>query len=805
MLTLSHGRCKYTSPSPTSTRPSTRGVTANVAFLIDIAHHICQRRGLDFSSRTQFICRMLHFMVQKDDDVTNDRHLKFSINYDTTYFPLRRLTREQYEVHMAGSNTTVRMRLAKVDTTFAMSAADPHHMKTIDNHIPGLSRSKPWSVTFEVDEPNQQSNQQSNNQDMQSTIVPPKDQERQSNVSDRFIEARDRSRGSDEPREHPPRSTRRSKITANQVTPRFLQIPSDVFGIILEFLNLADCIRWRLVCHTTLKSTMDVQEWLDVQWQCPLLALQNTGKAIGRLYSLCKQPNIVITDTFDDTEAVGNSLTMSIKDCGFAVLSVCHPFPLPTGIHDGGIVALRTPEWPGKLTFIARIIAGPNADIESIKKNVESRVQRFIGGCILDSPRIDLDDKAGCSSAIWGDRVPCDDQHSFTVKSDISKDTTAMAACNNELTTFSHTIPRKFFTGRLNPSTMNVAALPSNFLACSDLTIVDLSSMHIVNIPRRFLAGCASLTTVRLPCSVERIESAFLINCVNLESLDLSHIPQLSCIDQEFMSGCTRLTSVRIPILVKSPIPNYPNLPAIASVSDGFMQGCVSLTSIDLSFMREVDNIDRAFLKGCTNLTSLDFTPMLATYIDDEFLNGCSGIKEIRLPKMKNTSIGGYFLADCSGLESLDLSTLADAKDIDAGFLKGCCSLTTLDLNPLKNIKRIDTSSFLSNCKKLKSISGLSCLSGTAQIEEGFLENCESLEAIVLTSLYKAVVAKRGFLSSCTSLREIDLSLLQNLTEADHRSLQGTKPTKLSIPATMPELYPFDESKHLRSLTIVAM
>jgi hypothetical protein len=94
---------------------------------------------------------------------------------------------------------------------------------------------------------------------------------------------------------------------------------------------------------------------------------------------------------------------------------------------------------------------------------------------------------------------------------------------------------------------MTFQRLPHN-TCCgwTQLVSVDFAGVLVASIGNNFLAGCAGLTTLRLP-GVERggsIGQRFLAGCLGLRALDLTPVSEAASIDSGFLFCCAALTVV---------------------------------------------------------------------------------------------------------------------------------------------------------------------------------------------------------------------------------------------------------------------
>ena len=260
----------------------------------------------------------------------------------------------------------------------------------------------------------------------------------------------------------------------------------------------------------------------------------------------------------------------------------------------------------------------------------------------------------------------------------------------------------------------------------------------------------------------------FLNKNLNITSIDLSGLSNITSIGNNFLYLCKSLSSI-----------NLSDLSNLTSIGNFFLGNCKSLTSINLSRLSNLTSIGNNFLYYCNSLKSIDLSYLSnLTSIRNEFLRNCESLKNIKLSGLSNiTSIGNEFLLKCKSLSNIDLSGLSNLKSIGDTFLYGCESLIDIDLSGLSNLTSIGNR-FLENCKSLTSIN-LSGLSNLTSIGDGFLENCNSLNNINLSGLSNLKSIGNRFLAFCYLLTIIDMSDLSNIESIGNEFLFGSFPLNI--------------------------
>ena len=119
---------------------------------------------------------------------------------------------------------------------------------------------------------------------------------------------------------------------------------------------------------------------------------------------------------------------------------------------------------------------------------------------------------------------------------------------------------------------------------------------------------------------VTEIDNWFLINCLNLKTVDLSGLTNLRYVGDFFMSGNFSLEEVI-----------FPNAKSFTTISNSFLRECHSLKNVDFTNLSSVKEIGDCFLAGDWALESLDLSPIanvdyIASYW---FLSNCYNLTSI--------------------------------------------------------------------------------------------------------------------------------------------------------------------------------
>eukprot|EP01059_Diplonema_ambulator_P020091 TRINITY_DN3377_c3_g1_i1.p1 TRINITY_DN3377_c3_g1~~TRINITY_DN3377_c3_g1_i1.p1 ORF type:complete len:450 (+),score=79.26 TRINITY_DN3377_c3_g1_i1:717-2066(+) len=143
----------------------------------------------------------------------------------------------------------------------------------------------------------------------------------------------------------------------------------------------------------------------------------------------------------------------------------------------------------------------------------------------------------------------------------------------------------------------------------------------------------------------------------------------------------------------------------------------------------------------------------------------------------KVTRLGDGFLQR-SMLRKLDLRALTDIVEIGKNFMFHCSALTSMLMSPLLGAEVDD--GFLCYCRSLQSVD-LAPLSNVTKIADNFLNFCESLHTIDLSPLSNVTEIGDSFLGGCANLREVDLTGLRNVTAIDGKFLSRSGVTSIDL------------------------
>lgn len=182
----------------------------------------------------------------------------------------------------------------------------------------------------------------------------------------------------------------------------------------------------------------------------------------------------------------------------------------------------------------------------------------------------------------------------------------------------------------------NIDTIDNEFFnSCDNLLKIDLSGIkNIKTIRNWFLKDCTNLENIILPNlqQVESISSMFMKNAAinkDIDTIDLSSMTNVKTLDAEFLNN-VKFKNIILPQQSKIEIVPY-----------GFLINCVNIKTLDLSLLSNCTSIGNAFLSGATSLESIDLTPLSNVQnIGSGFL-ASTGLRVLDLQPLEKYNGGG--------------------------------------------------------------------------------------------------------------------------------------------------------------------
>ena len=171
------------------------------------------------------------------------------------------------------------------------------------------------------------------------------------------------------------------------------------------------------------------------------------------------------------------------------------------------------------------------------------------------------------------------------------------------------------------------------FTYCESLTSIKLPS-SVTKIDGFAFNWCPSLTSVNIPSSVTEIGMCAFSHCSSLTSINIPS--SVTEIGREAFEHCTSLTSVNIPS-------------SVTEIRYYAFYACESLKSVNISS----SVIGESAFEGCSSLTSVNMQSGV-TEIRYNAFSSCSSLTSVNIPSSV-TEIGMYAFSDCTSLASIKI------------------------------------------------------------------------------------------------------------------------------------------------------
>jgi len=291
----------------------------------------------------------------------------------------------------------------------------------------------------------------------------------------------------------------------------------------------------------------------------------------------------------------------------------------------------------------------------------------------------------------------------------------------------------------------------------------EIGGLPVTAIGNAAFDGCAAITKITLPDSIESIDDFAFRRCTSLESIN--YPMSLREVSDQYsglggiFEGCEMLKSITVPEGITA-IPDYAfksceylenvTLPStLKSIGTDAFTGCTSLKAVDLP--EGLSAIGQECFSDCVSLTEVNI-PDGVSVIEYGTFQNCVLLAEVRIPDSV-TSIGGSAFDGCAAITKI---TLPDSiESIDNFAFRRCVNLESINY-PMSLREVSDQYSghggIFEGCPKLKSIT---IPEGITAIPDYAFKSCEYIENITLPSTLKSIGTDA--FSGCTSLKAVDL------------------------------------------------
>mmetsp|Transcript_45330 Transcript_45330/g.109770 ORF Transcript_45330/g.109770 Transcript_45330/m.109770 type:complete len:828 (+) Transcript_45330:67-2550(+) len=279
----------------------------------------------------------------------------------------------------------------------------------------------------------------------------------------------------------------------------------------------------------------------------------------------------------------------------------------------------------------------------------------------------------------------------------------------------------------------NIVELPDSALGKWPLVEVDFP--NTVRIIGKFcFRQCLKLETVKIPDSLEVIETGAFYHCVRLTNLIWS--TKQSCLrvlgEQAFYC-CRSLKEIETPeSLVKIGKNAFSGCtalehihgPCVEAIGKEAFLGCSSLKRAEIP---SIIHIDRKAFESCSSIEFINVSKSLRI-IGQESFKGCRSLRNFHFPEGLEI-IEREAMANCTALEFVRVPTsLVQIGDM---AFESCSSLQSVVMPPkeLSRLESIGNSSF-TNCSSLRNI----CIPAETEVAPTALNGCGKLGELVRSS-----------------------------------------------------------------------
>ena len=207
--------------------------------------------------------------------------------------------------------------------------------------------------------------------------------------------------------------------------------------------------------------------------------------------------------------------------------------------------------------------------------------------------------------------------------------------------------------------------------------------------------GCSSLDEVVLNESLEVIQGYAFEGCSALAQ-EITLPSNFQSLGEQSFANCTSLYGT---VKFNRDFYMFMGTEGYGSSAGSCFENCSSIETVDMSEPDFLDEIPYSTFAGCTSLTTVLLPPMLDR-IDDNAFGGCSSLDGIEFPNTLRVINNGAF-QNCTLLTSINLSDCLDLGTIEGYAFNGCSNLETVYLP--KNLNWIRERAF-ADCKNMANL-----------------------------------------------------------------------------------------------------
>ena len=333
-----------------------------------------------------------------------------------------------------------------------------------------------------------------------------------------------------------------------------------------------------------------------------------------------------------------------------------------------------------------------------------------------------------------------------------------------------------FYSGvsiEIGSSVRKIGSYAFAFKGADVQKVVFADNSSLETIDTYAFCSCA-IEEIKIPDSVQTIESSAFYDCYNLESVEFDvRKSKLESIGDNAFDACPKLENLVIPNSVKTLGANWLGSVKgyIAYPKD--LAGSIPESAVKnaVSFEYTVEGND-VVLTGVKNPGETVTVPDFITVIGNNAFFNCSNIQSINIHKNVK-SIGNNAFQNCAALSNMNFETGSKLNSIgDAAFFN-CTALTRIDIP--ENVTKIGTFAFLDSGLKSINIS-----KSVTDIGEGTFNGCTALSDVTFEAGSKLSSIGEGTFYGCTALTRIDIP--ENLKKIGVGAFSGSGLKSITIP-----------------------
>jgi hypothetical protein len=333
------------------------------------------------------------------------------------------------------------------------------------------------------------------------------------------------------------------------------------------------------------------------------------------------------------------------------------------------------------------------------------------------------------------------------------------------------TIPANTFYGSANPR------------GCATLTGITIPN-SVNSIGNNAFGSCANLASVTIGSDVTSIGTQVFMSCPSLEEISINPGNSNYSSDNGVLYNGNKTVLIAYPSATGFfTIPN-----SVTTIGERAFQNCISLTSVTIG--NNVTTIGNNAFYQCSGLTSVTIGSGVTTIGNNAFYQ-CSGLTSVIIGS-NVTTIGEYAFYQCSGLTSVTI----ESGTIGNRAFTGCTDLTSVTIG--SNVTTIGSA--FGDCTKLDNVT-FTLPSKVTTIGSNAFQSC-AFTSITIPDSVTSI--GNGAFISCPKLNSITFTLPSKVTTIGDSAFRNCPITSVTIPDSVETIgdSTFQSCTNLTSVTI---